>query len=207
MKTLEMLHMEEKIFCYQLLWHYYRGDLLNRSAYEWQEIVKLLKEQTDALQNEDIKKALHLLQEMKDEDLNEFPFHYNRLFVGPQHLLASPFESSYRNFEQSIMQQETMLVRNFYHFGGLQVAVEGQFPDDHLQYELEFILHLLGSEDEEQQSVYKLFLEKHLLQWSEKHCEQVFSNSTNTITVAFAYLFKGLLQFEKSMIKGGESLC
>lgn len=204
MSTLEMVQTEERIFYYQLLWHYYRGDLLNRTYHEWQQLTALIKEQQNAVENEHIKKAIHLLEEMTQVDLDELEYHYNRLFVGPGRLLASPYESSYRNFEKSIMQKETMLVRNFYHHYGLQVENEGQVPDDHLQFELEFILHLLSTDKEENRSIHRLFLEKHLLQWSDKHIEEILNHSKNSITVAFAYLLKGFLQHEKWMIEGGE---
>lgn len=204
MMTMENVALEERIFGYQLLWHYYRGDLGNRSFEDWQGITEILQEQTGLLDNENIKKALRTLQSLKKDDLEDFQYDYNRLFVGPGKMLASPFESSYRNFEKAIMQQETMLVRNFYHFAGVQLVNEGQFPDDHMQFEIEFILHLLGSEEKEHYSTYQLFLEKHLLQWNAQHCEDIFKHSTNSITLAFAYLLKGLLQLEKSLIEGGE---
>jgi TorA maturation chaperone TorD len=201
MSRFELIHQDERVFCYQLLWHYYRGDLLNRSTFEWQAIVKLLKEQEGLAQNISAKRAISLLEKTDETDVEEFMYHYNRLFVGPGRLLASPYESSYRNVEKSVMQQETLRVRNFYSHAGLQLALVGQIPDDHIQYELEFMLHLLNSENEE---VSSLFLEKHLLQWGIKHGEDILMNSTNTITQAFAHLLRGFLQLEKMMIEGGE---
>ena len=91
-----------------------------------------------------MEQALSMLENVDEHVIRTFEYDYNRLFVGPNQLLASPFESSYRNYEGNIMQQETLKVRNFYHYVGLQVADEGQFPDDHIQFELEFILHLLS---------------------------------------------------------------
>lgn len=204
METQVMLHLDQRIFCYQLLVHYYRGDLNNRTYKEWHEISKLVKEQVDIAEVEHIKTALKLLEQMTSEDLEEFEYTYNRLFIGPGRLLAPPFESSYRNFEKATMQQETMKVRNFYHYVGMQVANEGQMPDDHIQFELEFILYLLSSEEQGKNSIYKLFLENHLLQWSDKHIEDILQNTTNKIALAFAYFLKGFLQLEKWMIEGGE---
>ena len=140
--------------------------------------------------------------------IQTFEYDYNRLFVGPNKLLASPYESSYRNFEGTVLQQETLKVRNFYHYVGLQVANEGQMPDDHIQFELEFILHVLSDPTiQENDQIYKMFLEKHLLQWGFKHCERIEQNSQNTITYAMAVLFKEFLQLEKMMIKGGDDKC
>ena len=140
--------------------------------------------------------------------IQTFEYDYNRLFVGPNKLLASPYESSYRNFEGTVLQQETLKVRNFYHYVGLQVADEGQMPDDHIQFELEFILHVLSDPTiQENDQIYKMFLEKHLLQWGFEHCERIEQHSKNTITYAIGVLFKEILQLEKMMIKGGDVRC
>ena len=96
--------------------------------------------------------ALTMLEEINETTIQTFEYDYNRLFVGPNKLLASPFESSYRNFEGTVLQQETLKVRNFYHYVGLQVADEGQMPDDHIQFELEFILHVLSDPTNQEKS-------------------------------------------------------
>ena len=122
--------------------------------------------------------ALTMLEEINETTIQTFEYDYNRLFVGPNKLLASPYESSYRNFEGTVLQQETLKVRNFYHYVGLQVADEGQMPDDHIQFELEFILHVLSDPTiQEKDQIYKMFLEKHLLQWGFKHCERIEQHS------------------------------
>lgn len=195
------MKQEEQLLCYQLFWHYYRGDLNQLTSADWIKLVQILRMQPNICLNHDVNKALMMLEEVNETTLQTFVYDYNRLFVGPHKLLASPYESSYRNFEGAVMQQETIKVRNFYYYGGLQVANEGQVPDDHIQFELEFILHLLtDSNNQEKKETYKLFLEKHLLQWGDKHCEQIQKNSRNDITFAMAVLLKGFLQLERMMM-------
>lgn len=204
MPVLTELTIDEKAICYELLLYYYRGDLLNRTFEEWQKIINLLKKHKSMAHHVQIREAVSLLENIEKEDLEQFEYHFNRLFIGPGKLQAPPYESSYRNFEKMTMQQETMKVRNFYYFGGLQVAEEGKVPDDHIKYELEFILYLLASDNPEHHSLYKMFLERHFLVWCSQHCEDILNHSPNRIARAFAFLLQGLAQLEKRMIEGGE---
>ena len=148
--------------------------------------------------------ALKMLEEVNEIMIQTFEYDYNRLFVGPNKLLASPFESSYRNYEGNVLQQETLKVRNFYHYVGLQVANEGQIPDDHIQFELEFILHVLSdSTIQDHRQLYKMFLENHLMQWVFEHCEKIVENSQHPITYAMGFLLREFLQLERKMMEGG----
>ena len=197
------LNQEARVLYYQLFCHYYRGDFNQLTLEDWLKVVQLLREDTYFI--DEAAQALTMLEEINETTIQTFEYDYNRLFVGPNKLLASPYESSYRNFEGTVLQQETLKVRNFYHYVGLQVADEGQMPDDHIQFELEFILHVLSDPTiQENDQIYKMFLEKHLLQWGFKHCERIEQHSKNTITYAIGVLFKEILQLEKMMIKGGD---
>ncbi|WHY88885.1 molecular chaperone TorD family protein [Neobacillus novalis] len=199
------INQEERLFMYQLFLHYYRGDLLKLPSAEWGKLLEMLERQHSLQSNDWGRKAIQQLQNLTDQALETFEFDFNRLFVGPNKLLASPFESSYQNFEGTVMQAETLKVRRFYYYEGLQVANEGGLPDDHIQFELEFILHLLGSEDKNK--VLQLFLEKHLLKWVDQHWARIEEHSQNQITLAFGYLLKGFILLEKSLIEGEGPLC
>jgi putative dimethyl sulfoxide reductase chaperone len=190
---------EERMFMYQLLCHYYREELVNLSFTEWKRLVEMIITKSCLQQNEWGRKVISQFQNVTEQDLETFEYDYNRLFVGPNKLLASPYESTYLEAEGSVMQGETMKVRNFYYYEGLQVADEGTVPDDHIQFELEFMLFL--ADMEEKQEVLKLFLEKHLLNWCPKHCDMIVEHSQNSITLAFGYLLKGFLQLEKRLIE------
>lgn len=197
---------DDRVEIYQLCWHYYRGDLMKLTLGEWQTVAAFLSSQPAIRQNEWGTKALTLLDDINEQTLETFEYDYNRLFVGPNKLLASPYESSYLNIEGKVMQAVTLNVRNFYHHEGLQVDLEGQLPDDHLLFELEFILHLMRFA--EKREVLRLFLKNHPLKWYEAHCARIEENSQNTITLAFAYLLRGYLQQEKTLIEEEEAdLC
>ncbi|MCM3768473.1 molecular chaperone [Neobacillus niacini] len=197
---------QDRFELYQLLWHYYRGDLLNLTVREWATVTAFLSSKPTLSQNDWGAKAINLLETINNQSLETFPFDFNRLFVGPNKLLASPYESSYRNTEGTVMQTETLKVRNFYYHEGLQVDREGQHPDDHLQFELEFILHLIQLA--EKKEILRLFLHNHLLKWYEAHCRRIEEHSQNVMTLAFAYLLRGFLQKETMLLKEEEAaLC
>ena len=165
----------------------------------------MIKEYQNTSLIDEVAKSLQVLEEVKEDTIQTLEHDYNRLFVGPNKLLASPFESSYRNYEGNVLQQETLNVRNFYHYVGLQVANEGQIPDDHIQFELEFLLHVLSDPTtiQDNNQIYKMFLEKHLMHWVFEHCERIVQNSQNSITYAMAVLLKEFLQLESKIMEGG----
>jgi putative dimethyl sulfoxide reductase chaperone len=199
-----VMKLEERLLYYELFCHYYRGELHGLTSAQWVQLVQLLKSHQTTRLKDEMEQALNMLEKVDENVIQTFKYDYNRLFVGPNKLIASPFESSYRNYEGNVLQQETLKVRNFYHYVGLQVAHEGQFPDDHIQFELEFVLHVLSdSTIEDQSKIYKMFLEKHLLQWVFKHCERIVQNSQHPITVAMAILLREFLQLERKIMEGG----
>lgn len=201
------MKLEERLLCYQLLWRYYRGELLKLTKIEWKMVAELLKNAPAILEHKCSTKAIELFKNIDEQAIKTFEYDYNRLFIGPNRLLASPYESSYRNYEETVMQAETLKVRNFYYHEGLQVADEGQVPDDHIQFELEFISHLLtvSKDIPEKTEVLELFLDKHLLTWGEKHYVRIVEHSRNPITLAMGYVLKAILDYEKMTIKGGKS--
>lgn len=202
------ISLEETMMFYQIFLHYYRGDLFPLTAADWKKLVLMIRDPFDIVLSDRGKEALNKLEELEDETVERFEYDFNRLFVGPKQLLASPYESSYRNEEGVVLQQDTLKVRNFYHVAGLQLAEEGKYPDDHIQFELEFICYLLSKSDsQEMKSLYSLFLEKHLLAWYSKHCKQIEFNSQNTITLAMAYLLRDFLQHEEKLMEGERYLC
>lgn len=99
---------------------------------------------------------------------------YNRLFVGPGHLEAPPWESVYRSKEHLLFSKETLAVRDFYRSFGLESKKKNREPDDHLGLELEFMAWLCregsariqnGGDFEELLTGQQRFLQEHLQQW------------------------------------------
>ena len=94
------MNQEARVLYYQLFCHYYRGDLQSTYLRGLAErSYKLLKEGQLISFIDEAAQALTMLEEINETTIQTFEYDYNRLFVGPNKLLASPYESSYRNFE------------------------------------------------------------------------------------------------------------
>ncbi|MBI5710863.1 MAG: molecular chaperone TorD family protein [Candidatus Eisenbacteria bacterium] len=99
-----------------------------------------------------------------------------RLFVGPYHVPAPPYESVYRSPQRLVMQEPAHAVRRAYAEAGVAVERLGEIPDDHLACELEFAGLLLahaavsggpGAPDgRDAMERHRLFLTEHLLAWT-----------------------------------------
>lgn len=67
---------------------------------------------------------------------------YNALFVGPESMLAPPYESVHRSQEQLVFEQETFVVRAAYAEFDLAAPKLNQEPDDHIGLEFSFLAAL-----------------------------------------------------------------
>ncbi len=188
-----------KVAIYTFLQKFYAGHLNKLKESDWKELIKLINNEWVILSNGDPEKVLHKFHEVSKEDLEELEYEFNRLFVGPNRLEASPYESTYRNDQRSLMQFETLAVRRFYEKAGLEVSKKNVEPDDHLALELEFVCYLLenNKESDKYYKMYQDFLKEHLLQWTETHCELVREKTKNNILIGISYLLQNLLSEEK----------
>lgn len=75
--------------------------------------------------------------------LDELRYEFNRLFVGPRHPKAEPYESVYFDYK-TMFGEKTMQVRGFYESSGLKLSKEqfDKFPDDFIGYELQYLYFL-----------------------------------------------------------------
>ena len=96
-------------------------------------------------------------------------FAFNKLFVGPQAVLAPPFASVYLESEPHVMGETTLMVRRLYQTVGLVSPWEGKLPDDHISLELDACLHmrtgLLKSGSAALGDIYSYFLNEHMARW------------------------------------------
>lgn len=67
---------------------------------------------------------------------------YARLFLGPKHIIASPYESVYTSCSRSIFGQSCIEVRRLYEAAGFEIRNTANIPDDFIGYELEFMYYL-----------------------------------------------------------------
>ena len=96
-------------------------------------------------------------------------FVFNRLFVGPQAILAPPYASVYLEAEPHVMGETTLMVRRLYQMVGLVSPWKGKIPDDHISLELDACLHmrmgLLKSGSSQLCDIYSYFLNEHMARW------------------------------------------
>lgn len=104
-------------------------------------------------------------------------FAFNKLFVGPQAILAPPFASVYLQDEPHVMGETTLMVRHLYQMVGLVSPWKGKIPDDHISLELDACLHmrmgLLKSGSSQLCDIYSYFLNEHMARWIPAFLERI----------------------------------
>lgn len=132
----------------------------------------------------------------------ELEIDYNRLCVGPEHLLAPPYESAYLgapfaadpsddgafNEENTVDARHGLVVREAYRAAGWEVSKDFRDLPDHIFVELDFMSRLLDEQaqalergDEDGASRYlsmrRDFLKKHLSKWVGRFAQRVESGA------------------------------
>lgn len=138
----------------------------------------------------------------------EDQYEYNRLFVGPQRLLAPPLESYYRNEDHLPMQAETLAVRAAYGAVGIELKAQNRMPDDHACFELSFMACLLEAASryagQEQGALaalhYEKFLQEHLLLWIFDHLQAVTARTSSAFCRGIAGAMDRFMQQEKEAV-------
>ena len=138
---------------------------------------------------------------------HEMKIEYTRLFIGPRHLPAPPYESVYRTPQKLMMQDPTIDVRAFYLRHGFQVVRLNQEPDDTIGIELEFMCSLSAEslkafQQGNQERLAKLlssqleFCNLHLRQWVPQFCADIIGNTTSEFWRAIAICMRDFLENE-----------
>lgn len=138
-----------------------------------------------------------------------------RLFVGPNRLLAPPWESVYRSTEHLLFERQTFEVRQQYQRYGMETRQSNVEPDDHIGLELRFIAHLNGlalfamDKGDTNLTVEAVeasgrFLTEHLLQWSPEFLGQVMKSANTAYYRAVAQLTLGCLYHTNAVLSIGQ---
>jgi TorA maturation chaperone TorD len=140
-----------------------------------------------------------------DDDVDGLRDDFNRLFIGPNKVLAPPWESVYFSSDRQMFQIQTLEVRNWYARFGLEIVNLNKEPDDHLGLELEFIAHLAhlaleaqtnGNEEQFTQTLEALrqFMKQHPLRWAQACLIAIDKNARTDFYRGIALLVSGALQ-------------
>jgi TorA maturation chaperone TorD len=184
-----------------LAYRYSVYDLLRR-IFLWQFPLELFSDLAKASQGEQNGKEpacspeapfRAYLSGLETDDLQarhrDIHIEYTRLFVGPHHLPAPPYESVYRSPERLMMQDETIDVRSIYAKNGFRVARINQEPDDTIGIELEFMCAMSKASADalvannraklaDLISTQRQFCDNHLSKWVPDFCKDIIDNST-----------------------------
>lgn len=147
----------------------------------------------------------------QEDQLIDLQRDFARLFVGPDRLLAPPWESVYLSHEHLLFEEQTMAVRRFYGRFNLRAPRLNSEPDDHIGLEFAFMAHLsaLGLTAVNQHDTDALaealqaqrdFLDEHLLRWAPEFCQKVISQAETPFFRGVAHLALGSLQNSAQML-------
>ncbi|KAB2332811.1 molecular chaperone TorD [Bacillus mesophilum] len=118
-----------------------------------------------------------------------------KLFFGPEHVMAPPWESVYRSKEGLLFGESTLAVREKLRQFGLVSEGENKEPEDHIAIELEFMKYLMtvsaeAIQDQDDLKLKKamlyqfLLVDEHLVQWVKPFTERI-------IVAAESKLYRG----------------
>ena len=156
--------------------------------------------------------ADQVAQQNEEEVLSRLKQDYNRLFVGPGHLLAPPWESVYLTEEKLTFGPPTLEVREFMRRHGLEFKQKNSAPDDHIGLEMEFMAELVHRQYEaleqgQEEQVRWLaeeqlrFLQEHLLKWVDLFTTDVIAHSKNNYYQGMARLAVEFLNWESQLLE------
>ena len=141
---------------------------------------------------------------LSDEQFTNLQIDHTRLFVGIGKTLAPPWESVYFNQDNTIFQEQTLQVRQWYRRFGVEPEKLYSEPDDHIGLELSFLAHLakLGLQALEENNVtwfeqtlqaQRQFITEHPLKWVSDWCGLVNQHARTDFYRGLAVLTYGAL--------------
>ncbi len=111
-----------------------------------------------------------------DAELEALLVDYTRLFLGPAQVLAKPYESVWRDAQETVMGHSTLAVLDMYREGGFDIDDGFRELPDHIAAELEFLYLLVFRQNRAHHSgdfdglgaaeeLERRFLDEHLGRW------------------------------------------
>jgi len=124
---------------------------------------------------------------------------YQKLFVGPDHILVPLWESVYRTKDKIIFDETELEIRRLYNKSGLDVKKTE--PADHLSLELAFMARVCAEVSANE--TFKMdeilvkqfeFLKEHLLKWTPSFVEKVNENSSTEFWINWSLITRSWLE-------------
>lgn len=136
---------------------------------------------------------------------------YQRLFIGPDHLEAPPWESVYLTREKLLYGEPTVQVRNFYQSFGLVCNTNEKEPEDHIGLEFAFMAQLCnkcaeklaqGEQIQTEINGQHRFLQQHILQWVPQFSNDLQEASLQKFFVYLALFTLGWIETDNKYLEG-----
>ena len=133
-----------------------------------------------------------VLASCSEMDAEAVKLEYTRLFLGPDKLIAPPWESCYTAKERALFQQSTLQVRSWYQQYSYVPAGYPSHPDDHIS----LMMHFLAPTTERAAACLesdlmcgyrsllegqKLFEKNHILNWMDAYCADMDQSETKVL--------------------------
>lgn len=138
------------------------------------------------------------LKNYKDEDFEELLDNFNKLFIGPGHLFAPPWESVYKEQDHTIFGESTLQVRARYRKFGLEINNLNKEPDDHIAFECAYLNYLCAaaaaSGDAPEKEEIISFLTAHPATWVDEFTEKMTENSATDFYRGIANMLRGAVK-------------
>lgn len=146
-----------------------------------------------------------------EETLERMKTEYTRLFLGPEDLIAAPWESVYTTTERALFQESTLAVRDWYRKYHYLPAMYPRVPDDHISLMMHFLslttekaaAALEAGQTAECSAILegqRLFEEKHLLNWVFRYADDMQSSRTHEFYPQFVQATADFLDFDHALI-------
>ncbi|MBQ7052607.1 MAG: molecular chaperone TorD family protein [Clostridia bacterium] len=144
-----------------------------------------------------------VLASCRGMDVQAARMEYTRLFLGPDTLIAPPWESCYTAKERALFQESTLQVRSWYQQYSYVPAGYPSHPDDHISLMMHFLaLTTERAGDCLEQNLLcgyksllegqKLFEKNHILNWMGAYCEDMDKSETK---VLYPQLVRAMAEF------------
>jgi len=144
-----------------------------------------------------------VLASCTDLDVDAAKMEYTRLFLGPDKLIAPPWESCYTAKERALFQTSTLQVRSWYQQYSYVPAGYPSHPDDHIS----LMMHFLALTTERAAACLKddllcgcrsllegqkLFEKNHILNWMDAYCADMEKSETKLL---YPQLVRAMAEF------------
>ena len=127
-----------------------------------------------------------------DLDVDAVKMEYTRLFLGPDTLIAPPWESCYTAEERALFQESTLAVRSWYQQYSYVPAGYPSHPDDHISLMMHFLAlttqRAAACLESDLMCGYrsllegqKLFEKNHILNWMDAYCADMDKSETKLL--------------------------